>query len=112
MAISYPRGTAAGIEITPAQFGPPLRADRHPGDTHVIARVATDVERDVWDSLVEGFPGWRVVHTRAWLESLNAAGLGRAVYIVFERRGRIVGCLPGLVASMGPLRLFGSPLPG
>jgi Acetyltransferase (GNAT) domain len=31
---------------------------------------------------------------------------------VAERQGRIVACLPGLVSRLGPLTLFGSPLPG
>lgn len=75
-------------------------------------REATLAERDAWDTLVRRFPNHRVIHTRPWIESLEASGCGHALYLVFERDGDIVGCLPGLLVSLGPWRAFGSPLPG
>jgi glycosyltransferase involved in cell wall biosynthesis len=75
-------------------------------------REATPAEVECWDVLIRQFPGHRIVHTRGWLQSLEASRLGAARYIVAERQGRIVACLPGLVSRLGPLRLFGSPLPG
>jgi hypothetical protein len=78
----------------------------------VRVREGTGAELEAWDSLVAGFPGHRVVHTRAWVASLEDAGFGRPLYLVCERAGQVVACFPGLLKSVGPLRLFGSPLPG
>lgn len=75
-------------------------------------RVASPQEALGWDDLVVRFPGHRVTHTVAWIRSLEASGYGQPLYLVFEREGRIVGCLPGLLVTLGPLRLYGSPLPG
>jgi glycosyltransferase involved in cell wall biosynthesis/CelD/BcsL family acetyltransferase involved in cellulose biosynthesis len=83
---------------------------QHPAT--VTVREASPAELERWDALVRGFPTCRVVHTRAWIRSLQACGKGRPLYLVFERAGEIVGCLPGLLTRIGPLRLFGSPLPG
>ena len=78
----------------------------------VTVRDATPAERERWDTLVQAFPNHRLVHTRAWIESLRASGCGEPLYVVFERGGTIVGCLPGLVVTVGAWRLFGSPMPG
>jgi glycosyltransferase involved in cell wall biosynthesis/CelD/BcsL family acetyltransferase involved in cellulose biosynthesis len=78
----------------------------------LVLREAKPVEVESWDELIRQFPGHRVVHTRNWVRSLEDSKLGRACYIVGERDGRVVACLPGLVTRVGPLRLFGSPLPG
>jgi Acetyltransferase (GNAT) domain len=64
-----------------------------------------------WDDLVRRFGNHRVVHTMGWIRSLEASGMGRPRFFVFEKHGQIVGCLPGLVSNVGPLRLFGSPPP-
>jgi hypothetical protein len=68
-------------------------------------------ELAAWDQLVRRFRNHRVVHTMAWIRSLEASGFGRPQFLVFERDGDIVGCLPGLLTEVGPLRLFGSPPP-
>jgi CelD/BcsL family acetyltransferase involved in cellulose biosynthesis len=78
----------------------------------VIARDASAAERERWDELVGRFANHRVCHTRAWIDSLEACGFGTPLYLVFEKDGDLVGCLPGLVKRVGPFRLFGSPLPG
>ena len=78
----------------------------------VVAREASEQELGSWDSLVTSFPNHRVVHRRCWAESIQASTGAQAVFLVFERRGEIVGCLPGLIRRIGPLRLFGSPLVG
>ena len=75
-------------------------------------RAASAAELSGWNALVRRFPRCRVEHTRAWLESLAAAGLGRPLYLVWTVDGEIVGCLPGLLTQVGPFKLFGSPLPG
>jgi hypothetical protein len=79
--------------------------------TRLHIRQASAEELAGWDALVRRFSNHRVVHTLAWLRSLERSGFGHAHFLVFERDSDIVGCLPGLVADMGPLRLFGSPPP-
>jgi hypothetical protein len=81
-------------------------------ESSLVLRDATPEETAGWDAVIKRFPQHRVVHTDGWLRSLEASGLGRACRIVAERDGEIVGCLPGLLARLGPLRMFGSPLPG
>ena len=80
------------------------------GGLHV--REATGPDLDRWDDIVRRFANHRVVHLRAWVESLETSGRGRPVYLVFERDGETVACLPGLVTTVAGLRLFGSPLSG
>ena len=114
MPVSSPQMKPAG------SYGSPHDAPLRRRDTGsctgaepvVVVRDATASEREAWDSLIALFPGWRVSHTRAWLDSLESIGLGRALYIVFERGGDVVGCLPGMQTRVGLLKLFGSPLPG
>jgi GNAT acetyltransferase-like protein len=74
-------------------------------------REASTEELAGWDSLVRRFANHRIVHTTAWIHSLEASGFGRPRFLVLEKDGDVVGCLPGLVADVGPLRLFGSPPP-
>jgi hypothetical protein len=78
----------------------------------LIARAATSTEWHDWDQLVAAFANCRVVHKRAWIEWLGACGCGTPLYIVLERDGAVVGACPGLLVRLGPLRLYGSPLPG
>src|SRR5262245_11096776 len=80
--------------------------------TDVSIREAQPFEIDCWDELVRQFPNHRVTHTRAWIDSLVASGFGRPLYLVFQRGDDLVGCIPGLVVSIGPWRLFGSPRVG
>jgi hypothetical protein len=75
-------------------------------------RDAEPAELAQWDALVGQFPNTRVVHTRPWIESLEACGFGAPLYLVFERDGAVAACLPGLVRRVGPWRLFGSPMAG
>ncbi len=75
-------------------------------------REASPQEVLGWDDMVTRFAGHRITHTQAWIRSLEASAYGRPLYLVFEKDGRIAGCLPGLLATLGPLRLYGSPLPG
>jgi D-aspartate ligase len=82
------------------------------GEGKVIARSALPGEALEWDEIVRRFPSHRVTHTRAWLDSMQAARLGEAVLMVLERDREIVGCLPGLIVRVAGWRLFGSPLPG
>jgi CelD/BcsL family acetyltransferase involved in cellulose biosynthesis len=74
-------------------------------------REASPEELAGWDKLVRRFANHRIVHTTAWIRSLEVSGFGRPHFLVLESDGEIVGCLPGLVAEVGPLRLFGSPPP-
>ena len=72
--------------------------------------TAADVRQ--WDDLVCRFASHRVSHMGEWSLSLEEVGLGQPLLLVAERQGVVVGCMPGLLTRVGPLRLFGSPLPG
>ena len=74
-------------------------------------REFSRAELSAWDALVRRFANHRITHTVAWLRSLEASGFGSARFLVVEKDGEIVGCLPGLISDVGPIRLFGSPPP-
>jgi hypothetical protein len=78
----------------------------------LILREADRHEIDNWDDIIARFDCHRVSHTTAWLRSLEGYFRGKALFLVYERAGRIVACLPGMIVDIGPLRLYGSPLPG
>ena len=78
----------------------------------IALREATPAEILGWDDVVRRFPNHRVVHLKAWSAFLEAAGLGRPLYLVAESGGEIVAALPGLLARLGGFTLYGSPLPG
>src|SRR5207247_3904112 len=65
-----------------------------------------------WDRLVTRYANARVVHQIGWLRSVAAAEGADPIFIVFEKGHDLVGCLPGLVSRIGPVRIFGSPLVG
>ena len=75
-------------------------------------REATAAEISGWDALIRRFPKCRVEHTKAWIDSLVAAGFGRALYLVWTVEDDVVGCLPGLLVKKGPIMMYGSPIPG
>jgi hypothetical protein len=78
----------------------------------VGVREATDREIINWDHLVERFTNHRITHQRCWLRFLENSVGGTPLFLVFEKDAEIVGCLPGLLTAIGPVRLFGSPLAG
>lgn len=82
------------------------------GGWPLTAREARDEEVRQWDALLARCGPHRVMQRVAWLRSLEGAGLGRALFLVVEDAHGIVGFLPGLLTQVGPLRMFGSPLPG
>jgi CelD/BcsL family acetyltransferase involved in cellulose biosynthesis len=75
-------------------------------------REATPQEIAAWDQIVQQFPGWRVFHLRAWIESIEAFAGVKATYLMVEKHGAPVGCVPGFVVRFGPIRVFGSPREG
>jgi hypothetical protein len=77
----------------------------------IRVREFSPAELSRWDTLVRRFANHRVTHTLAWLRSLEASGFGSARFLAVEKDGEIVGCLPGLISDVGPIRLFGSPPP-
>jgi Acetyltransferase (GNAT) domain len=82
-------------------------------NSQVLIRAATPQEVRDWDDLVTRFDNYRVVHKLAWLRSLEASCVnGKPLFIIYEKAGEIVACLPGFLVTMGFLKLFGSPLPG
>ncbi len=78
----------------------------------VTVRSATAAEWRDWDQLVARFPNCRIVHQRAWIEWLEACHCGTPLCLVIEQDGEVIGASPGLLSRLGPLRLYGSPLPG
>jgi CelD/BcsL family acetyltransferase involved in cellulose biosynthesis len=75
-------------------------------------REVSPAELSAWNQIVRRFANHRIVHTLAWIRSLEGSGFGRPQFLVLEKGGDIVGCLPGLLSEVGPFRLFGSPPPG
>jgi predicted ATP-grasp superfamily ATP-dependent carboligase/CelD/BcsL family acetyltransferase involved in cellulose biosynthesis len=84
----------------------------HGTNQGLTVREATIVELLKWDEMVMAFENYRVCHKRAWMRSLAASIKGQPLFLIFEQSGEVVGCLPGFLTSIGPLRLFGSPLQG
>lgn len=78
----------------------------------ISVREASQNEIVDWDALVSRFENHRLPHKASWLRSLAETVKGKVLFLVCEKDGEIVGCLPGLVVNVGPLRIFGSPLPG
>ncbi|MGH7526056.1 MAG: GNAT family N-acetyltransferase [Gemmatimonadales bacterium] len=78
----------------------------------VQVREASAEELQSWDQEVARFANCRVVHQRAWIRALECSGHGRPLYLIFQKGGETVAYLPGLLVTLGPLRLFGSPLQG
>ncbi len=82
------------------------------GAKGLTIREATSAELLKWDEMVMAFENYRICHKRAWMKSLEASIKGEPLFLIYEKGGEVVGCLPGFLSSIGPLRLFGSPLQG
>ena len=81
-------------------------------NSEVVIREASAQEIEAWDGLIRQFEDHRVTHTLGWLRSLEASIKGKLLFLVYEKHGEIVACLPGMIVNVGFLKLFGSPLPG
>ncbi len=65
-----------------------------------------------WDAEIARFDLWHLYHTAAWLEFIaQTQPVERRVYRILEDDS-LVGYLPGFALKKGPVRIFGSPLPG
>ena len=107
--------THAATAAPPVDAAPSTTVWSTPARTESgVARVreATAGELEAWDTLVARFWNHRVTHRRSWIESLVGSGCGEPLYLVWEKHGEVVGCMPGLLARVGLWRGFGSPLPG
>lgn len=93
------------------QMNPALRSSSD-GGRDALLREATADELASWDEIVTRFDSHRVFHLTCWLRYLAAVTNARPVYLLYERGGEIVGCLPGLLVRKGFIRIFGSPLAG
>ncbi|HEX7120768.1 MAG TPA: GNAT family N-acetyltransferase [Gemmatimonadaceae bacterium] len=78
----------------------------------LVVREASAHELACWDMLVRRFANHRVTHLSAWTAALAASGCGRPLALVAERDGEIVGVQPGLLTTVGPWTLYGSPRTG
>ncbi len=81
-------------------------------NSSILVREATPAERCHWDELVAQFEDSRVFQKQAWIQSVEAFSGAKPLYLLLEREGAIVGCFPGFLVKLGPLRIFGSPLEG
>lgn len=75
-------------------------------------READPTAAGAWNALVRRFPNHRVTHLHEWVTSLETAGFGTPLFLIVEKDGEPVACLPGLVSTAGPFRMFGSPRAG
>lgn len=78
----------------------------------LLVREATPQELESWDDLVTAFDNCRVTHKLGWMHSLQSTVKGQPLFLVYERSSQVVGCIPGYLTNVGPVRLFGSPLQG
>lgn len=83
-----------------------------PAEAGLAVREATCQEANHWDDLVGRFVNCRIFHKKSWLAHLEAFSGAKALYLIVEKNGEIVACLPGFLAKLGPLKLFGSPREG
>ena len=75
--------------------------------------IAVDlVHESAWDRLLAQFQDRTVFHSLTWLQTLNAVHRARIVLAKAEQAGRTLAIWPFLIARKGPVRVFGSPLPG
>ena len=89
-----------------------FEADARRAGPGVVLREATAGEIAAWDETVERFSHHRIFHKTCWLRYLESVTSGRALFLIYEKDGEVVGCLPGLLVRKGGLRIFGSPLMG
>jgi hypothetical protein len=108
--------TDESMRITAGSNGHDLVAPSSNGNgsstRDVTIRKASSDELEQWDELIMRFDNYRVSHKRAWMNSLQSTVKGHPLYLVYEKGNSIVGCIPGYLTNIGPLRLFGSPLQG
>jgi CelD/BcsL family acetyltransferase involved in cellulose biosynthesis len=89
-----------------------LDSDVRRDSQDVVLREATAKEVAAWDETVERFGNHRIFHKTCWLRYLETVTSGKALFLIYEKGGEVVGCLPGLLVRKGGLRIFGSPLAG
>lgn len=80
--------------------------------TDVTVRELSDRASTDWDDIVARFESRRVFHSRGWMRSIEAFSGARPLFLVIEKAGDIVGCFPGFIVKVGPLKLFCSPREG
>lgn len=78
----------------------------------VTVRDAAPDELARWDEIVRAYANHRATHLRAWVEALVDSGSGTPLWLLFERDGAVVGAQPGLLTTVGPWTLYGSPRAG
>ena len=78
----------------------------------VAIREAAPHEVAGWDEIVARFDNARLFHRRAWTAHVAAFSGARPLYLIFERAGEIVGCLPGFLTTVALVRMFVSPREG
>ena len=80
--------------------------------TTISIREATIEEVLTWDQLVTRFDNYRIFHKQSWIQSIEAFSGAKPLFIILEREGEIVACLPGFLIKIAFLRIFASPREG
>lgn len=81
-------------------------------NTAVLIRQATPEEVSVWDDIVSRFDNYRIFHKRSWIKYIEAFSGAQPLYLLFDKGGEIIACLPGFLVKVAWLRIFASPLEG
>ena len=78
-------------------------------NTGVRVREATAEELRAWDQLVMRFDNYRLFHKQSWLRYIAAFSHAKPLYLIFEKGGTLVACLPGFLMTIGSCASFFHP---
>lgn len=65
-----------------------------------------------WDQIITRFDGWRIFHTKSWVDYLQSFSKGHALFLIFEKNGTVVGAIPGILLKITVFKAFMSPMEG
>lgn len=68
--------------------------------------------QEEWDAIISKFDTKALFHGSPWLEFLEKAQNGRAVFLEILEGSTCVGYFVGLIVKKGPFKILGSPLRG
>ena len=78
----------------------------------ITLQLIEDISSDEWDNKAQKYRSWTVYHSSAWIDFiLKTQPVKKVIYSIIEN-GREVGLMPGFQLNKGPVKIFGSPLPG
>ena len=74
--------------------------------------IITDMAPRAWDEAIEGFDSKCLFHQSSWLDFIEETQGAKALRFRITDNGKNQGYFVGLMIRKGPLKIFGSPLPG